>query len=76
MSVALGTVQFKKMALYISLLDDADEMMDEFDVVREIAQSEGHPRLYVNEWFREQFPNYGEVAKLDSNHRIIHKNVA
>lgn len=69
-------IPFKKMALYISLLDDADEMMDEFDVVREIAQSEEHPRLYVNEWFREQFPNYGEVAKLDENNCIIHKNIA
>ena len=69
-------IPFTKMAQYISLLDDADEMMDEFDVVREIALSEEHPRQYVNEWFREQFPDYGKVAKLDTNHRIIHKNVA
>lgn len=69
-------IPFEKMARYISLLDDADEMMDEFDVVRAIAQSEEHPRLYVNEWFREQFPNYGKIAKLDENNRIIHKNAA
>lgn len=69
-------IPFEKMAQYISLLDDADEMMDEFDVVRSIAKSEEHPRKYVNEWFREQFPNYGKVAKLDDNNRIVHKNVA
>lgn len=66
-------IPFEKMAQYISLLDDADEMMDEFDVVRSIAKSEEHPRKYVNEWFREQFPNYGKIAKLDENNRIIHK---
>ena len=60
----------------LSMLNDAEEMMDEFDIVREIAKSEEHPRKYVNEWFREQFPTYGKVAKLDENHRIIHKNVA
>jgi len=69
-------IPFEKMAQYISMLDDAEEMMDEFDIVREIAKSEEHPRKYVNEWFREQFPTYGKVAKLDENHRIIHKNVA
>ena len=69
-------IPFEKMAQYISMLDDAEEMMDEFDIVREIAKSEEHPRKYVNEWFREQFPAYGKVAKLDENHRIIHKNVA
>ena len=37
-------IPFEKMAQYISLLDDADEMMDEFDVVRSIAKSEEHPR--------------------------------
>lgn len=69
-------IPFEKMAQYISLLDDADEMMDEFDVVRSIAKSEEHPRKYVNEWFREQFPNYGKIAKLDDNNRIVHKNIA
>lgn len=69
-------IPFEKMAQYISMLNDAEEMMDEFDIVREIAKSEEHPRKYVNEWFREQFPTYGKVAKLDENHRIIHKNVA
>lgn len=38
-------IPFTKMALYISLLDNADEMMDEFDLVRELAKSEEHPRV-------------------------------
>ena len=65
-------IPFAKMAHYISLLDDADEMMDEFDLVRELAKSEEHPRQYVNAWFREQFPRYEAVPEFDENHRVIH----
>lgn len=66
-------IPFKKMALYISLLDDADEMMDKFDAIRKDAQTKDRPRKYVNEWFRNEFPHYDEIAKLDENNRIIHK---
>lgn len=69
-------IPFKKMALYISLLDDADEMMDKFDAIRKDAQTKSSPRKHVNEWFRKEFPNYDEVAPLDENNRIIHKNAA
>ena len=69
-------IPFEKMAQYISLLDDADEMMDKFDTIRKDAQTKDSPRKYVNEWFREQFPNYGKIAKLDENNRIVHKNAA
>ena len=65
-------VPFAKMAHYISLLDDADEMMDEFDLVRELAKSEEHPRQYVNAWFHEQFPRYEAVPEFDEKHRVIH----
>ena len=65
-------IPFAKMAHYISLLDDADEMMDEFDLVRELAKSEEHPRQYVNAWFREQFPRYEAIPEFDENHRVIH----
>jgi len=66
-------ITFEKMAQYISLLDDADEMMDEFDLVRKLAKFDDHPRHYVNEWFREKFPDYGKIVKFDQNYRIIHK---
>ena len=65
-------VPFAKMAHYISLLDDADEMMDEFDLVRELAKSEEHPRQYVNAWFREQFPNYEAIPEFDENNRVVY----
>ena len=51
-------IPFAKMATYISLLDDAETMMDEFDAIRKCAKSQKSPRKYVNEWFRKTFPRY------------------
>lgn len=68
----LPLIPFVKMAHYISMLDDADVMMDEFDLVREIAKSEEHPRQYVNAWFRKEFPRYGEMPEFDENNRLVH----
>ena len=68
---------FLMMAKYIALLDDADVMMDEFDAVREVAKSQQHPRLYVNSWFRREFPHYDDVPEFDEENRIVHNpNVA
>ncbi len=70
-------IPFVKMAQYISLLDDAEDMMDEFDDVRLCAQSQEHPRQYVNAWFRKQFPHYDEVPEFDEDNHIVHNpNVA
>ena len=65
-------IPFGKMAHYISLLDDADVMMDEFDAVREAAKGQQHPRKYVNDWFRREFPKYEEIPELDEDNRIVH----
>ena len=65
------------MATYISLLDDAETMMDEFDAIRKCAKSQKSPRKYVNEWFHKTFPRYEDVPELDEENRIIHNpNVA
>lgn len=58
------------MATYISLLDDAETMMDEFDAIRKCAKSQKSPRKYVNEWFRKTFPRYEDVPELDEENRI------
>lgn len=65
-------IPFSKMACYIACLDDADEMMDEFDAVRKTARSQASPRKYVNEWFRKAFPHYEDIPELDEENRIIH----
>lgn len=68
----LPLIPFAKMALYISMLDDADVMMDEFDAVRKAAQTQQHPRQYVNAWFRKEFPRYDEMPEFDENNHLVH----
>lgn len=65
-------IPLEKMALYISMLDDADVMMDEFDAVRRAARSMEHPRRYINDWFHKEFPHYDDVPELDDDNRIVH----
>lgn len=68
---------FLMMAKYIALLDDAEVMMDEFDAVRRAAKSQQHPRQYVNDWFRREFPHYDDVPEFDEENHIVHNpNVA
>ena len=65
-------IKFEKMARYIALLDDADEMMDEFDEVRRLAQSQSSPRRFVNEWFHRTFPRYEDLPEFDENGCVVH----
>ncbi len=65
-------ISLEKMALYISMLDDADVMMDEFDAVRRAARSMEHPRRYINDWFRNEFPHYDDIPEIDDDNRIVH----
>ena len=65
-------IKFEKMARYIALLDDAEEMMDEFDEVRRVAQSQKSPRRYVNEWFRRTFPRYEDMPEFDDGGCVVH----
>jgi tryptophanyl-tRNA synthetase len=62
---------------YIAMLDDADDMMDEFQSVREAAKNRKDRARYVNNWFRNEFPNYDAIPEFDPDFRIVHNpNVA
>ena len=65
-------IKYEKMARYIALLDDAEAMMDEFDEVRRLAQSQTSPRRYVNDWFHRTFPRYADLPEFDEDGRVVH----
>ena len=65
-------IKFEKMARYIALLDDAEEMMDQFDDVRRLAQTQKSPRRFVNDWFRKTFPRYEDLPEYDDEGRVVH----
>ena len=49
---------YKKMEIFVRCSDDAEALMAEFEHVKEEAKSQHNPCLYVQNWFKQQFPNY------------------
>ena len=49
---------YKKMEVFVRCSDDAEALMAEFEHVKEEAKSQHNPCLYVQNWFKQQFPNY------------------
>ena len=63
---------YAEMRSYIVKLDDAEEMVKEFDQIRETAKERKNRIAYVNQWFRSEFPNYDNVPEFDEKLRIVH----
>lgn len=63
---------YAEMITYIAMLDDADEMMTQFDTTRESARVRPDRVAYVNNWFRKEFPHYDDIPEFDDDGKIIH----
>ena len=63
---------YAEMRSYIVKLDDAEEMVKEFDQIRETAKERKNRVAFVNQWFRSEFPNYDNVPEFDEKLRIVH----
>lgn len=63
---------YAMMEAYIRMLDVADEMLSEFEAVRETAKSRRNRQQYVNDWFRKTFPRYDAIPELDDENRIVY----
>ena len=63
---------YKMMKNYLSFLDDAEEMLEDFRTMSEGYKTNPKRLKLMNEWFYSQCPNYGCVEALDENHRITH----
>ena len=63
---------YAEMRSYIVKLDDAEEMVKEFDQIRETAKERKNRIAFVNQWFRSEFPNYDNVPEFDEKLRIVH----
>ena len=63
---------YAEMKSYIVKLDDAEEMVKEFEQIRDTAKERKNRISYVNQWFRSEFPNYDNVPEFDENLRIVH----
>lgn len=68
----LPLLTYQMMEAYIAMLDDAEEMMQEFKALKTASAKRPDRVVHVNKWFRSQFPNYDAVPEFDNEFRIVH----
>lgn len=59
------------MKKYISLMDEADKYMAEFNAVIEESKATNKAYAYVLAWFKKTFPHYGKQPERDANLKIV-----
>lgn len=59
-------IPYNKMIQYIALMDDGVDKLAEFSKVRQASTAQTNPTQFVNQWFKETFPNYNMPASKAS----------
>ena len=70
-----SAVTYAKMKKYISLMDEADKYMAEFEAVIEESKTTNKAYAYVLSWFKKTFPHYGKQPERDANLKIVNTPV-
>ena len=65
-------LSYREMQTYISMLDDASEMMTLFETLKESAKARPDRLSHVNQWFRKEFPQYDGIPEFDDEGKIVH----
>ena len=58
---------YKHMEQYMSVFQNADELLAQFKVVRECSKQQPSPYKFVRDWFEDQFPKYKELPDFGNN---------
>lgn len=56
---------------YIKLTENAEALMAEFKHVKEVTMCQNNPYLYVQQWFKEMFPNFPKVPEFTPDNRVV-----
>ena len=59
-------IPYNKMILYISHQENAKDLLDEFNTVRQQSNAIKNPYQHVYDWFATKFPTYGKPVKKAS----------
>ena len=59
-------IPYPKMIQYMALMENGVELLAEFNQVRQASTAQTNPTQFVNQWFKETFPNYKKPAKKAS----------
>ena len=57
---------YANMERYINVYENAAELLERFEVVKECAASQTNSYMYVKSWFVAQFPNYKKLPAFTS----------
>ena len=63
---------FAKMENYISLHENAEELLILFKAVKAAGNSQNNKTKYVADWFMSQFPNYKEMPVFNEKGKILY----
>ena len=68
-------ITYQMMAGYISHTEHAEELMEEFEIMKELAKESNPRRAHsmVLEWFHENCPDYGNIPEFDENLKVVIK---
>ena len=58
---------YKHMEQYMSVFQNADELLAQFKVVKECSKQQPSPYKFVLDWFKKQFPKYKELPDFGNN---------
>ena len=58
---------YKHMEQYMSVFENADELLAQFKVVKECSKQQPSPYKFVRDWFDAQFENYKEQPDFSNN---------
>lgn len=62
---------YENMMAHISAYENSEELMEQFETVKEMSRTSASPYKYVLDWFKAQFPNYREVPNFDGGRTIV-----
>ena len=64
-------VSYDHMKKYIALLDNSEELLRQFNLVKNFAESHRNSASIVFKWFNETFPDYHKAPKIDEKGKLV-----
>ena len=58
---------YKHMEQYMSVFENADELLAQFEVVKTCSLGQSNHYKFVLDWFKKQFPKYKEQPDFSNN---------
>ena len=58
---------YKHMEQYMSVFQNADELLAQFNAVKRCSLAQNNPYKFVLDWFKNQFPKYKELPDFGNN---------